>query len=677
MKFNKQLLKSVLKKYVFLLAFASLAAAGVIGYGAYKNQQIAEASGCDPNNIVYCGVNMGNLYNAYNSLDGVGRSAYNHAGVQSSKFNQLVACTIHRNGTVTVNGRVVATGAVTYGRMNISRGPGQGSTQIPGGAWMRPPSVSFATGTNSIASYCYMDGQEFKWGIIGECGNPIKATPTFKNNPKGTLTKTVNKDTVDVGEVFTYTLTLKNVGNVALQNVVLKDLLPPGIVMANGQPGNPRVFNFGTIQPGQTKVVKLDVKAIPSVARDLRLRNLACFTSNYNPTLPICDDAYVVVRKDKEPNIKIEKDVSVAEPVEVGQPFTYTIKVTNTGTMFLKNVVVTDTLPDGVVAVSNPNSRTVTFTLDGLKKGESKTFSFQAKVVDGPDQDVELVNTACVETDEIPNQKCDDAKIRVKQPVYTCDALSAQKVGDNKYRFTVAYTARNGAILKNIAYNFGDNSVVNTTQTSVDHTYAGPGTYNSKAVLTFTVNGQDKVVEGPNCAKTITIDEPNVPVYTCDALTITKLADLKYRFVVTYTAENGAVLKNVAYNFGDNSAVVNTIETTVEHTYAVAGEYNASAVLTFTVNGEDKVVASNNCKATTDKPPVVPMCPYPGKEHLPKDSPECKPDVPPETPPETPVTPETPVSIPDTGAGQVIGMFLSTVAAGMIAYRFVWARRYQ
>jgi len=663
-KLHKQLFKSAFKKYLFLLAFAILTAASVIGYGAYKNQQIAQAANCDPNNIVNCGVNRGNLYNAYNNLDGVGKSSFNHASVESSKFNQLQNCVIWRNGNVTIGNTVVASNAFTYGRMNITRNGG--STQIPGGAWMRSPSVSFANGVNSINSYCHMQGQEFKWGIIGECGNPIKATPKIKNNPKGTLTKTVSKPEVKVGEVFTYTLTLKNIGNVKLDNVVLKDLLPPGIVMANGAAGNPRIFEFGTLQPGAVKVIKLEVKAVSGVVYDKQLRNLACFTSNYNTTIPICDDAYVIVRKTppppvKNPDIKIEKDVSTAVPVEVGQPFTYTIKVTNTGQVDLKNAQITDTLPEGVVAISNPNSRTVSFSIPLLKVGEVKTFSFQAKVVTGPDTDVALINTACVETDEIPNQKCDDAPVRVKQPQFACTALNvATTDADQELPFRVTFsaqgTASNGAVIEGYIWNFGDGQNQTTTAAQVNHDYTAYGN--------FTATVQVKTDKGTTpvsavCSKQIEVKEtPKTPIYTCDGLTINKITDRKYSFTTSYTAENGAVLKNIAYNFGDNTPVVNTLMTTVQHEYAEVGEYNAAAVLTFTVNGEDKVVASNNCKATTDKPPVVP------------------PVEPPVTP-ETPVTPEeTPSFIPDTGAGSVLGIFAATTVAGMFAYRLVWLRKF-
>jgi uncharacterized repeat protein (TIGR01451 family) len=685
-KLHKQLFKSAFKKYMFLLALVFFAAAGAVGYNMYRNNQIAEAATCDSNNIAnktnsggYCGANASNIYSVYNSLDGVGKSAFNHAGIKSSEFNNLKPCVIWRSGDVSIGNDIVATGANTYGRQDINRPGIGGSTQVPGGSWVRPTNVSYASGVNSLQGFCRMDGKEFKWGVINVCGNPVKATPKFKNNPKGTLTKTVSKPEVKVGEVFTYTLTLKNIGNVDLQNVVLKDLLPAGIVMANGAPGNPRIFEFGTVKAGEAKVVKLEVKAVSGVVYDAQLRNLACFTSNYNTNIPICDDAFVIVRKKEEPkkpDIKIEKDVSTAVPVEVGEPFTYTIKVTNTGQVDLKNAKIVDTLPAGVVATSNPNSRTINFNIPLLKVGESKTFSFQAKVVEGPATDVKLINTACVETDEIPNKKCDDAPIEVKKPKFACTALQvATTDADQQLPFNVTFTAQgtasNGAVIEGYIWNFGDGQNQTTPGNQVNHGYNAYGNFTA-TVQVKTNKGTTPVSAA--CSKTIEVKEtPKTPVYTCDGLTINKLTDRKYTFTTSYTAQNGAVLKNIAYNFGDQTPVVNTLQTTVEHEYAEVGEYTASAILTFTVNGEDKVVASENCKATTDKPPVIPVCPY--NPALPKDSPDCKPDVP--VVPETPVTPETPMTVlPDTGAGSIIGIFAATTAAGMIAYRLIWLRKF-
>jgi hypothetical protein len=67
-------------------------------------------------------------------------------------------------------------------------------------------------------------------------------------------------------------------------------------------------------------------------------------------------------------------------------------------------------------------------------------------------------------------------------------------------------------------------------------------------------------------------------------------------------------------------------------------------------------------------------CPVPGKEHLPKDSPECK-TTPPVTPPETPKTPETPSELPATGAADVIAKLAGVVALTGASVYYVASRR--
>jgi len=117
-----------------------------------------------------------------------------------------------------------------------------------------------------------------------------------------------------------------------------------------------------------------------------------------------------VVPKDKD--ITIVKNVS-ADRVTVGQPFTYTIDVTNTGKVNLTNVRVTDRLPAGIVSIDKPNDREVTFTVAALKVGETKSFSFQAKATDAAVKNNNLTNVACVVTTELPQAECDDAVVIV------------------------------------------------------------------------------------------------------------------------------------------------------------------------------------------------------------------------------------------------------------------------
>ena len=51
----------------------------------------------------------------------------------------------------------------------------------------------------------------------------------------------------------------------------------------------------------------------------------------------------------------------------------------------------------------------------------------------------------------------------------------------------------------------------------------------------------------------VEVPAPVTPIYSCDLLTVTKLADNKFRFSVNYTASNGATFKNVSYDFGDGA----------------------------------------------------------------------------------------------------------------------------
>lgn len=146
-------------------------------------------------------------------------------------------------------------------------------------------------------------------------------------------------------------------------------------------------------------------------------------------------------------------------------------------------------------------------------------------------------------------------------------------------------------------------------------------------------------------------DKPT-PKYSCDAVSIEQLGGRKINVGVTASASNGASIKNYVYNFGDNSENLVTDNTSAMHTYAEDGEYIVRVAVNVDVNGEDKLVESDQCAAVVkfeDEKPVTP-------ENL-----------------ETPVTPAT--TLPNTGVGSVAGIFAAVSAAGAIAHRAVTARR--
>ncbi len=165
------------------------------------------------------------------------------------------------------------------------------------------------------------------------------------------------------------------------------------------------------------------------------------------------------------------------------------------------------------------------------------------------------------------------------------------------------------------------------------------------------------------------VEVPQEPVYTCDLLTVTKLADRKYKFDVKYTARNGATFKEVRFDYGDGQTGTST-----EHTFEKDGTYNVVATVAFMVNGQERTATGDACAKQVTVTPK--NCPVPGKEHLPEGHPECKYcPTNPELPADDPRCNETPTVLPETGAAGLAGMFAAVSAAGAGAHQFVTRRR--
>lgn len=124
---------------------------------------------------------------------------------------------------------------------------------------------------------------------------------------------------------------------------------------------------------------------------------------------------------------------------------------------------------------------------------------------------------------------------------------------------------------------------------------------------------------------------PN-PAYTCDLVSVTKLSDNKFRFTASYTVKDGAVFKDVTYNFGDGTTV--TTGVTSEHSFNATS--NVVATVNFTVDGQTKTNTNDKCAVK--------------------------------------VTP-TPATLVKTGPGSTLAIFAATSFIGAMFYRFNLARR--
>jgi uncharacterized repeat protein (TIGR01451 family) len=142
-----------------------------------------------------------------------------------------------------------------------------------------------------------------------------------------------------------------------------------------------------------------------------------------------------------------------------------------------------------------------------------------------------------------------------------------------------------------------------------------------------------------------------VPMYSCDLLKGTTGSNRSFGIsAVNTTAKNGPVLTRFVFDWGDGTKTEkksNEVTGTV-HQYAQDGTYNIRATAFFTLNGSEVSATSDACTNQVtfkeNQPPVV-TTPTPGK-------------------------------LVDTGPGAIIGAIASAITGGMIAYRFVWLRRF-
>ncbi|MGL4850427.1 MAG: DUF7507 domain-containing protein [Clostridium sp.] len=232
-------------------------------------------------------------------------------------------------------------------------------------------------------------------------------------NEDGGLIKFVDKDYADITEEITYTVNLKNTGNVDAVNVTVFDTIPEEVqfvkdsVEINGglAPGeNPLTGIYvGTIKPSEESIVTFKVKVM-KLPLENPIRNTAevayNFTSDKNK--PLSQSRRYrsnTVTTNILSAIIINEDGGLVKRVDskfaaVGDIVTYTVDLKNTGNTDAENVTINDVAPEGTEFVEN------SFIVDGSTKigvnpadgynlgkivaGGTVTVEFKVKVLEIP-----------------------------------------------------------------------------------------------------------------------------------------------------------------------------------------------------------------------------------------------------------------------------------------------------
>jgi hypothetical protein len=137
---------------------------------------LSAARDCDSYAIIHCGaLSTTELKKDYGASAYV-RTIYKHFGISATDISAIgseaVAGRVYDNGTVKVNGREVATKAITAARKYVK---GSHSVTLNGHTYY-VRYVSAELSRSSEATFVVLKNGVFDYAVMGPCGNPIMAT---------------------------------------------------------------------------------------------------------------------------------------------------------------------------------------------------------------------------------------------------------------------------------------------------------------------------------------------------------------------------------------------------------------------------------------------------------------------------------------------------------------------
>lgn len=272
----------------------------------------------------------------------------------------------------------------------------------------------------------------------------------------------------------------------------------------------------------------------------------------------------------------------------------------------------------------------------------------------------------------------------VKHGEAVCKQLQSNFSGSPREYEFAAYGSTNLAKLTGATFDFGDGNTANVKPASAltavtNHTYAKDGDYTITAQLHFDVyttsNGKvsETTPKTVNCATNITVSTPKPSAMACVSLQWGQPGESDAygsteETLIAQASATNATINSYTFDFGDSSqnqtVKTSNASATVNHTYK-PGQYVATVSVSITDNKGTHTVTSVNCQANLKltPPECVPgskkpecVCKY--DHNLPPESPECKAPTPPPT-------------LPNTGPGSTIALFVGSSLVAGLAYQLV------
>lgn len=223
------------------------------------------------------------------------------------------------------------------------------------------------------------------------------AIPTGEVNSSVVLLETTTPSEVYVGDSVDYKMTVTNLTDCPLADVVLTSMIPANFDLKASAPqaqinkDGEAIWMLGDLAGKESKSVT--VRGVPTAAGSF----ISCSKVDYRPVL--CTSFVAVA-----PKLTLKK--SMTSEALLCDPIKITLVVANAGTGTLRDVKVVDTLPDGLTTQGQ-----TTFDAGELAAGQSKTFELTAKA----SRTGSFTNSAVATAGALKAE--DKASVIVRQPV--------------------------------------------------------------------------------------------------------------------------------------------------------------------------------------------------------------------------------------------------------------------
>ena len=227
------------------------------------------------------------------------------------------------------------------------------------------------------------------------------------------INKTVNASEVYVNDSVEWVISVINVGPSTAQNVYVKDFLPEGIEITSFNPPSEgsfnektRIWEIGELRPNEPVSLVLVTK----ILRNGTITNVVVVNTTTNESNKTNNEANNTTVAKPICDLIINKTVN-ASSVCVGDNVEWTINVVNVGPSTALDVIVKDTLPEGVVIINSYtdygrfDEKTRIWEIGELRPNEPVSLVLVTKIlIEGVKTNIVAVNTSTYEPNKTNNE---------------------------------------------------------------------------------------------------------------------------------------------------------------------------------------------------------------------------------------------------------------------------------